>query len=65
LRFSNCGVQNFGKKIEITLTEDASQLLFAAGDVNALPFKQIVIAAGERAKAVLTVSNYLKKINNI
>ncbi len=35
--------------------------LFAAGDLDDIPYKQVVIAAGEGAKAALSVSNYLKK----
>jgi len=38
--------------------------LFAAGDVTVTPYKQIVIAAGEGAKAALTAYKYLKG-NNI
>jgi alkyl hydroperoxide reductase subunit F len=33
--------------------------LFAAGDVTTVPHKQIVIAAGEGAKAALSAYNYL------
>lgn len=33
--------------------------LFAAGDVTAVPYKQIVIAAGEGAKAALSAHEYL------
>ena len=33
--------------------------IFAAGDVTDVPEKQIIIAAGEGAKAVLTASRYL------
>lgn len=36
--------------------------LFAAGDVTSVPEKQIVIAAGEGAKAVLTAHRYLQKL---
>ncbi|MFH1380786.1 MAG: FAD-dependent oxidoreductase, partial [Candidatus Omnitrophota bacterium] len=35
--------------------------IFAAGDVTDVPEKQIIIAAGEGAKAVLTASKYLAK----
>ena len=35
--------------------------IWAAGDVNSLLFKQIVIAAGEGAIAAMDVSNYLQK----
>jgi alkyl hydroperoxide reductase subunit F len=33
--------------------------IFAAGDVTDVPFKQIVIAAGEGARAALAASDYL------
>jgi alkyl hydroperoxide reductase subunit F len=33
--------------------------IFAAGDVSSVPQKQIIIAAGEGAKAVLEIYNYL------
>lgn len=33
--------------------------LFAAGDVTSVPYKQIVIAAGEGAKAALSAADYL------
>jgi len=36
--------------------------LFAAGDVKKGKYKQIVIAAGEGAKAALSVNEYLKKL---
>ncbi len=39
----------------------ATEGLFAAGDVTDVSHKQIVIAAGEGAKAGLSVYNYLKK----
>ena len=35
--------------------------LFAAGDVTDIPYKQIIIAAGEGAKAALTAYNYLTR----
>ncbi len=35
--------------------------LFAAGDVSDIRYKQIVVAAGEGAKAALSVFNYLQK----
>jgi alkyl hydroperoxide reductase subunit F len=37
--------------------------VFAAGDVTDVPEKQIIIAAGEGAKAVLSVFHYLSKSN--
>jgi thioredoxin-disulfide reductase len=36
--------------------------LFAAGDVTAQPFKQIIISAAEGAKAALAISQYLNHI---
>ncbi len=36
--------------------------LFAAGDVSEIKFKQIVIAAGEGAKAAMAVGEYLRKL---
>ena len=38
--------------------------VFAAGDVTNIPFKQIVIAAGEGAKAGLSAYNYIHGIKN-
>ena len=36
--------------------------VFAAGDITTTPFKQIIIAAGEGAKAALQAYNYIKGI---
>jgi len=36
--------------------------IFAAGDVTNIPFKQIVVAAGEGAKAALNAWNYLHEV---
>lgn len=38
--------------------------IFAAGDVTDVPYKQIIISAGEGAKAALSAYEYLKKISN-
>ena len=38
--------------------------LFAAGDVTTVPEKQIVIAAGEGAKASLQSHRYLRRLAN-
>jgi alkyl hydroperoxide reductase subunit F len=35
--------------------------IFAAGDVTSVPYKQIIIAAGEGAKAALSASDYVLK----
>ncbi|MEK7154265.1 MAG: FAD-dependent oxidoreductase, partial [Patescibacteria group bacterium] len=36
--------------------------LYAAGDLTDVPFKQIIIAAGQGTTAVLNVVNYLNKL---
>jgi alkyl hydroperoxide reductase subunit F len=36
--------------------------LFAAGDVTSVPYKQIVVAAGEGAKAALSAHEYLLRL---
>ena len=36
--------------------------VFAAGDVTIVPYKQIVIAAGEGAKAALSAPDYLLRL---
>lgn len=38
--------------------------IFAAGDVTTVPFKQIIIAGGEGAKAALSAYDYIMKISN-
>lgn len=38
--------------------------VFAAGDATTVPYKQIVIAAGDGAKAALSAYSYLQKINS-
>ena len=59
------GLVDFNEKDEIDIDLKTMQTktpgLFAAGDVSSVFFKQIVIAAGEGAKAALSVSNYLQK----
>jgi len=58
------GLVDFNKKDEIIVDHQTGETktkgLFAAGDVDNLSFKQIVIAAGEGAKAALAVSTYLQ-----
>jgi thioredoxin reductase len=57
---------DFNEKDEIVVDPNTSQTktpgLFAAGDVDCVPFKQIVIAAGEGAKAALSAQKYLQKL---
>ncbi len=59
------GLVDFNKKDEIIVDAQTAETrtagLFAAGDVDDCSYKQIVIAAGEGAKASLSVSNYLQK----
>jgi len=59
------GLVDFNEKDEIVVDAKTSQTktagLFSAGDVDNIPYKQIVIAAGEGAKAALSVVNYLQK----
>ena len=38
--------------------------LFAAGDVTAVPEKQIIVAAGEGAKAALQAHRYLQRMES-
>jgi len=56
---------NAKKEIEINFQTNETKTpgLFAAGDVTSIPFKQIVVAAGEGAKALLACEQWLKKSN--
>ena len=61
------GLVDFNDKNEIEINLQTNETktpgLFAAGDVTSIPFKQIVIAAGEGAKALLACQQWLKKNN--
>jgi alkyl hydroperoxide reductase subunit F len=48
-------------KIDLETFQTKTSGLFAAGDVKAGKYKQIVIAAGEGAKVALFANKYLKK----
>ena len=52
-------------KIDFQTNETKTPGLFAAGDVTSIPFKQVVIAAGEGAKALLSCHKWLKNNNKI
>jgi len=56
---------DFNKKDEIVADSKTGETktsgLFAAGDVDDLSYKQIVVAAGEGARAAFSVANYLQK----
>jgi thioredoxin-disulfide reductase len=58
------GLVKINEKEEIIIdhtTNATSQPgIFAAGDVTDVPYKQMIVAAGEGAKAALSVYNYLK-----
>ncbi|MDD2697148.1 MAG: FAD-dependent oxidoreductase [Candidatus Pacebacteria bacterium] len=63
------GLVDFSERDEIKIDPKTMQTktpgLFAAGDVSDVVYKQIVIAAGEGAKAALSVSNYLQKLSPV
>ena len=62
------GLVDFNERDEIMVNSKTGETktpgLFAAGDVNDIPYKQVVIAAGEGAKAALAVSNFLRNYNS-
>jgi len=39
--------------------------IFAAGDATTVPFKQMIVAAGEGAKAALSAYNYIQGLGNV
>ncbi|MBI1972127.1 MAG: FAD-dependent oxidoreductase [Candidatus Aenigmarchaeota archaeon] len=47
------------------MCETKTSGLFAAGDVTNMPFKQIVISAGDGAKAALQCYNYIKGLKTV
>jgi thioredoxin-disulfide reductase len=53
---------NFGEIIIDRENQTSVEGIFAAGDVTDIKYKQIVIAAGEGAKAALSCYNYLQKL---
>ncbi len=59
------GLVEFNERDEIKINpftgETSTPGIFAAGDADNVPYKQIVIAAGEGAKAALSVCQYIKK----
>jgi len=60
------GLVNFNKRDEIAIEPETCQTsvpgVFAVGDLNEGPFKQIVTAAGEGAKAALAAHNYIQNL---
>lgn len=59
------GLAEFNDRNEIKFDHDSYQTktpgLFVAGDVSDVKYKQIVVAAGEGAKAAMAVDEYLRK----
>lgn len=62
------GLVDFTKRDEIKIESETFTTktpgLFAAGDNNSGPYKQIVTAAGEGCKAALAAYDYLRKLKN-
>jgi len=60
------GLVDFTKRDEILVEDEILQTktpgLFAAGDANSGPYKQIITAAGEGCKAALGAYDYLRKM---
>ena len=60
--FIDCVNKNKQKEIEVNLRcETSCPGIFAAGDVTNVPFKQIIIAAGQGVTAVLSAINYINR----
>lgn len=60
--FINCVNKNKQKEIEVNLRGETSVPgIFAAGDVTNVPFKQIIVAAGQGVTAVLSAINYINR----
>jgi len=62
--FISCVKKNKQKEIEVNLRCETSRKgIFAAGDVTNVPYKQIVIAAGQGVTAALSAIDYLNKFS--
>ncbi|OGH58686.1 MAG: hypothetical protein A2725_03240 [Candidatus Magasanikbacteria bacterium RIFCSPHIGHO2_01_FULL_33_34] len=62
--FVECVKKNKQKEIEVDLKCETSVAgIFAAGDVTNIPYKQIVIAAGQGVTAALSAIDYLNKFD--
>lgn len=61
------GLVGFNERDEIVVDPKTGETntpgLFAAGDIDDVPYKQIIVACGEGAKAALSVYKYLREIN--
>ena len=60
--YFSTGLLKLNDKEEIVVDKNnmtSQKGIFAAGDVTNIPYKQIIIAAGEGAKAALSVYEYL------
>ena len=62
------GLVDFNDRNEIKFDRDTYQTktagVFVAGDVSDIKYKQIVVAAGEGAKAAMAANDYLRQIKN-
>jgi alkyl hydroperoxide reductase subunit F len=54
-------LNNRGEIIVNALNETSMKGVFAAGDVTDTPYKQIIVAASEGAKAALTANDYINR----
>jgi alkyl hydroperoxide reductase subunit F len=59
LKGSAVELSRYGEIIIDAKCHTSAEGIFAAGDVTTVPYKQIVIAAGEGAKAALSAFDYL------
>lgn len=57
-----CDLNDHGEVIVTAKAETSLPGLFAAGDVTDVSFKQIIISAGDGAKAALSASEYINKL---
>lgn len=58
------GFLELNSKNEIKINENCEtsvEGIFAAGDITSVPYKQIIIASGEGAKASMSAANYILK----
>ena len=62
------GLAEFNERDEIKVDpftgETSTPGIFAAGDVDNMPYKQIIIACGEGAKAAISAYKYIRNLNS-
>jgi len=60
--FVTCGTKNPSGEIEVDIKcQTSCKGVFAAGDVTNIPYKQIVISAGQGVTAALSAIEYINK----